>query len=66
MEIRIYYTQYEPASNLSEPLELSSGSMLSAGEHNLVKLIALPTCFDEVLLTELSRSGRGRLLVACE
>jgi hypothetical protein len=67
MEIRIHCpvtNQYQPATGDNHTIHLSAGEILSAGQHNLVKLIALPAHFEQILDTERSREGRGRLLVS--
>lgn len=67
MEIRIHCPgtdRYQPVNGDNHPINLSPGDVLSAGQHDLVKLIAQPAHFEQILDTELSREGRGRLLVS--
>jgi hypothetical protein len=67
LEIRIHCPsncRYQPARGSAHPIDLVPGDVLDAGEHNLVKLIALPADFAQVVEEERSRDGRGKLLVS--
>lgn len=55
---------YHPADGSSRPIKLGSGEVLIAGTHDLVRLIALPARFEQVLEQETNREGRGKLLVS--
>lgn len=67
LEIRIHCPgndQYQPVRGTSPAINLSSGDILPAGDHGLVKLIALPANFEEILNDELEREGRGKLMLS--
>ena len=68
LEIRIHCpgnTEYLPFAEGSS-IALKEGQMLSAGNHDLVTMIAQPTDFASILKEEVSRTGRGRLVVSGE
>ncbi|KAK5214885.1 hypothetical protein LTR72_012013 [Exophiala xenobiotica] len=67
LEIRIHSPgngQYQPTSGSDRPINLLPGDVIAAGQHDLIKLIALPAHFEQVLDQERSRDGRGKLLVS--
>lgn len=68
LEVRVHCPgagSYHPA-NGDRSIHLSPGDILPAGEHGLVKLIALPADVDEIIGQETRRQGRGQLLVSGE
>jgi hypothetical protein len=67
LEIRIHCPgndRYQPVSGTNPAIDLSSGDVLPAGDHGLVKLIALPADFEAILDEELEREGRGKLMLS--
>ena len=67
LEIRIHSPgngQYRPTSGSDRPINLLPGDVIAAGQHDLIKLIALPAHFEQVLDQERNRDGRGKLLVS--
>ena len=67
LEIRVHCPgndRYQPVHGNSPAIDLSSGDVLSAGNHGLVKLIALPADFEAIVDEEFEREGRGKLMLS--
>ncbi|KIW24804.1 uncharacterized protein PV07_10495 [Cladophialophora immunda] len=63
LEIRIHCPnngRYQPASGSAHPIDLFPGDVLAAGEHDLVKLIARPAHFEQILGEERFVLTEGR------